>query len=59
MGIWFHPYTVRTVQVGGEFLDFGGRSECCNVMVEATTGFRLDPTSISDVFKVFCYLDMV
>jgi hypothetical protein len=26
-------------------------------MVEATTGFRLDPTSILDVYKVFWYLD--
>ena len=28
-------------------------------MVEATTGFRLDPTSILDVYKVFWHLDML
>ncbi len=25
----------------------------CNVMIEATASFRLDPTSILDVYKVF------
>jgi len=60
--IWVHPYTVRHVQVGGWFLFWGGRSEpewCCNVMVEATAGFRLDPTSILDVYKVFWKLEIV
>ena len=28
-------------------------------MVEATTGFRLDPTSILDVYKVLWYLGML
>ncbi len=28
-------------------------------MVEATTGVRLDPTSILDVYKVFWHLDML
>jgi len=28
-------------------------------MDEATTGFRLDPTSILDVYKVFWHLDML
>ena len=28
-------------------------------MVEATTGFRLDPTFILDVYKVFWHLDML
>jgi hypothetical protein len=28
-------------------------------MVEATAGFRLDPTSILDVYKVFWHLDML
>ena len=51
-GIWEHPYTVTPVQVGGGFSGFWDRPEpkwCCNVMVEATTGIRLDPTSILDV----------
>jgi hypothetical protein len=30
-----------------------------NVMVEATTSFRLDPRSILDVYKVFWHLDML
>ena len=30
-----------------------------NVMIEATASFRLDPTSILDVCKVFWHLDMV
>ena len=62
MGVWVHSYTARPVQVGGGFWGFGGRSEpewCCNVIVEATTCFRLDPTSILDVYKVFWNLDMV
>ena len=29
----------------------------CDVIVEATTGFRLDLTSILDVYKEFCHLD--
>ena len=28
-------------------------------MVEATNGFRLDPTFILDVYKVFWHLDML
>jgi len=28
-------------------------------MVEATTGFRLDPSSILDVYKVFWHLGML
>jgi hypothetical protein len=28
-------------------------------MVEATAGFRLDPTSMLDVYKVFWHLDML
>jgi hypothetical protein len=47
MGIWEHPYTVRTVQVGGgSCWGFGGRpslKKSCNVIIEAATGFRLDP----------------
>jgi hypothetical protein len=52
MALWVCPYTVRPVQVVGVFWVSGGRSDperCCNVMVEATTSFRLDPTSILDV----------
>ena len=60
MALWVCPYTVRPVQVVGVFWVSGGRSDperCCNVMVEATTSFRLDPTSVLDVYKVsvlFC-----
>ncbi len=32
---------------------------CHNVKAEATTVFRLDPTSILDVYKVFWHLDML
>ena len=41
---------------------FGGRPEpkwYCSVIVEATTGFRLDPTSVLDVYKVFWHRDML
>ncbi len=60
--MWVYPYTGRPVQVVGVFWVSGGRSEperSCNVMVEATTGFRLHSTSILDVSKVFWRLDMV
>ena len=49
-------YLDTPLQVGGGFWGFGGRPEpmwWCNVIVKATTGFRLDPTSILDVYKVF------
>ena len=60
-GICCHPYCDTPLQVGGGFwsFGFGGRPEpewCCNVMVEATTGFWLDPTTILDVNKVFVTL---
>ena len=55
-------YLDTPLQVGGGFWGFGGRPElvwCCYVIVEATTDFRLDPTSILDVYKVFWHLDML
>jgi hypothetical protein len=48
------------LQVRGGFWGFWGRPEpiwCCNVTVEATTGFKLYPTSILDTYKAFWYLD--
>ena len=67
IAIWGHPYSDTHVQVRGGFwgfgvLSFGGRPEpvwCCNVIVEATTGIRLNPISILDVHKVFWDLDML
>ncbi len=63
--VWAYGSTLT--QLGlcrwGLIMVFWGRSEpgwCCNItMVEATKGFRLDLTSILDVYKVFWYLDMV
>ncbi len=54
MGAPLHCYTC----VGGsEFLESWGMGEvkewCCGDMVEATNSFRLHPTSISYVYKVF------
>jgi hypothetical protein len=54
--IWVHPYTVIPVQVGVNYLENWGVGESewyCGVMVEATNSFRLLPTSISYVYKVF------
>ncbi len=47
---------------GGEFLESLGVSEAklnCGVMVEFTNSFRLHPTSISYVYKLFLHLDML
>ena len=30
---------------------------CCDAIVEASIGFRLDPTSVLDLYKVFWYFD--
>ncbi len=63
--VWAYGATLTVIpplQVGGGFWDYGGRPEpvwYCYVMVEATTGFRLDPTSILDVYKMFSHLDML
>ncbi len=55
LGIWVHLYSdMPRLQFGGGFWGFGDRPEpkwYHNVMVEATTGFRLDSTSILDVYK--------
>ncbi len=51
----WHPYTVICVG-GGEFWDNWGVGKAklyCGFMVEATNSFRLHPTSISYVYKVF------
>ncbi len=53
MGTPLHCYTGAG---GGEFLESWGVGESkwyCGVMVEATNSFRLHPTSISYVYKVF------
>jgi hypothetical protein len=53
MGAPLHCYTCVS---GAEFLDDWGVSEAkwyCGFMVEATISFRLHPTSISYVYKVF------
>jgi hypothetical protein len=51
----WHTYTVICVG-GGEFWDDWGVGKAkwyCGFMVEATKRFRLHPTSISYVYKVF------
>ncbi len=59
MGAPLHCYTcVRE----GEFLESWGVGEskwCCGDMVESTNSFRLHPTSIPYVYKVFQHLDML
>ncbi len=53
MGAPLHCYTCVG---GGEFLECWGVGESewyCGFMVEATNSFRLHPTSISYVYKVF------
>jgi hypothetical protein len=53
MGAPLHCYTCVS---GGEFLDNWGVGESkwyCGFMVEATNSFRLHPTSISYVYKMF------
>jgi hypothetical protein len=54
MGAPLHCYTCVS---GSEFFENWGMGEakelCCGDMVEATNSFRLHPTSISYVYKVF------
>jgi len=63
--VWAYGATLTVIpplQVGGGIWDYVGRPEpviCCDAIVEATTGFRLDPTSILDVYKMFWHLDML
>jgi hypothetical protein len=50
------PFHCNTCVGGGEFTNRGDVGEskwCCGVMVEAKNSFRLHPTSISYVSKVF------
>jgi hypothetical protein len=59
MGTPLHCYTCVG---GGDFFEswkVGDSKCCCGVMVEATNSFRRHPTSISYVYKVFYYLDML
>ncbi len=56
------PLHCYTDAGGGEVLESWGVGEskwCCGVIVEATNSFRLHPTSISYVYKVFLHLDML
>ncbi len=50
------PLHYNTCVGGGEFLESYGVGESkwnCGFMVEATNSFRLHPTTISYVYKVF------
>jgi hypothetical protein len=50
------PLHCNTCVGGGEFLEsqgVGEREWYCGFMVDATNSFRLHPTSISYVYKVF------
>jgi hypothetical protein len=50
------PLYCNTCVGGGELLESCGVGEnkwCCGVMVESTNSFRLHPTFISYVYKVF------
>ncbi len=51
MGLPLHSYTSAGSGVDFEVLgiDLSEPKWCCNIMVEATTGFRRDPISILDV----------
>ena len=56
------PLHCNTCVSGGEFLESWGMAESewyCGVMVEATNSFKLHPTSISYVYKVFYHFDML
>ena len=56
------PYTVIPVQVGANFLKNWGMCKPkrrWGVIDETARGFRLHPTSMLDVYKVFEHLDML
>jgi hypothetical protein len=56
------PLHCNTRAGGGEFLENWGMAEpkwYCGAMVEAANSFRLHPTSILYVYKVFLHLDML
>ncbi len=56
------PLHCNTCVGGVDFLENWGMGEAkwyCGFMVEATNSFRKHPTSISYVYNVFYYLDML
>jgi hypothetical protein len=56
-----HPYTDTCVSGANclENLGVGEAKRYSGFMIEATNNFRLHPTSISYVYKVFYHLDML
>ena len=61
-GTWVHPYTVITVEGGGQILENRGQAEQkqhCGVIVEAVNHPTLHHTSIIHVYDVFAHLHML
>jgi hypothetical protein len=56
-GIWVHPYTVITVEGGGQILENWGQAEQksrCGIIVEAVNHPTLHHTSIIHVYIGQC-----